>query len=99
MCKKTIQVDCLHSCLGEESADTRFGIYLAHSKQDTRYNASHVFFLSKGDTRLGFIYFSVLSHLFTKYFNAYLENSYRVILIVHDLFLLISGVLPLFCKI
>ena len=99
MCKKTIQVDCLHSCLGEESADTRFGIYLAHSKQDTRYNASHVFFLSKGDTRLGFIYFSVLSNHFTKYFNAYLENLYKVILIMYDPFLRISGILPLFSQI
>ena len=39
MCKKTIQIDGLDSCLGEESADARFGTYLTHSKQDTRYNA------------------------------------------------------------
>ena len=44
MCKKPIQIDGLDSCLGEESADARFGTYLTHSKQDARYNASLVFF-------------------------------------------------------
>ena len=44
MCKKPIQIDGLDSCLGEASADARFGTYLAHSKQDARYNASLVFF-------------------------------------------------------
>ena len=57
MCKKPIQIDGLDSCLGEESADARFGTYLTHSKQDTRYNASLVFFLSKGTRRLGFFLF------------------------------------------
>ena len=37
-------MDGLHSCFGEEGADARFGTYLTHSKQDTKYNASHVFF-------------------------------------------------------
>ena len=40
MCKKPIQIDGLDSCLGEEGVDARFGTYLTHSKQDTRYNAS-----------------------------------------------------------
>ena len=44
MCKKTIQIDGLDYCLGEEGANARFGTYLTHSKQDTRYNASLVFF-------------------------------------------------------
>ena len=44
MCKKPIQIDGLDSCLGEESADARFGTYLTHSKQNARYNASLVFF-------------------------------------------------------
>ena len=44
MCKKPIQIDGLDSCLGEESADARFGTYLTHSKQDARYIASLVFF-------------------------------------------------------
>ena len=39
MCKKTIQIDGLNTCFGEESTDARFGTYLTHSKQDTRYNA------------------------------------------------------------
>ena len=52
MCKKPIQVDGLNSCLGEEGAVARFGIYLTHSKQDTRYNTNFVF------VRLGFISFS-----------------------------------------
>ena len=37
MCKKPIQIDSLDSCLGEESTDAKFGTYLTHSKQDTRY--------------------------------------------------------------
>ena len=44
MCKKPIQIDGLDSCLGEKGANARFGTYLTHSKQDTRYNASLVFF-------------------------------------------------------
>ena len=44
MCKKRIQIDALDSCLGEEDADARFGTLVTHSKQDTRYNASLVFF-------------------------------------------------------
>ena len=45
--------------MNEEGADVRFGTFVTHSKQDTRYNASLVFFLSKGARRSGFIYFSV----------------------------------------
>ena len=44
MCKKPIQIDGLDSCLGEKGANARFGTYLTHSKQDTRYNASLAFF-------------------------------------------------------
>ena len=69
MCKKTIQIDGLDSCLGEEGADARFGKYLTHSKQDTRYNASLAIFLSKGARRLGFITFSVLFYRVTKSFK------------------------------
>ena len=47
MCKKPIQIDGLDSCLGEEGADARFGSYLTHSKQDTRYNANLVFFCQR----------------------------------------------------
>ena len=39
MCKKRNQIDGLDSCFGEEGVDARFGTYLTHSKQDTRYNA------------------------------------------------------------
>ena len=76
MCKKPIQIDGLDSCLGEKGANARFGTYLTHSKQDTRYNASLVFFLSKGARRLGFISFSVLFYRVTKSFNTYFKNSY-----------------------
>ena len=68
MCKKPIQIDGLDSCLGEESANARFGTYLTYSKQDARYNVSLVFFLSKGARRLGFISFSVLYYRVTKSF-------------------------------
>ena len=44
MCKKPTQKDGLDSCLDEKDVDARFGIYLTHSKQDTRYNASLAFF-------------------------------------------------------
>ena len=37
MCTKSIQIDGLHSCLAEESADARFGTYLAYSKEDKRF--------------------------------------------------------------
>ena len=47
MCKKPIQIDGLDSCLGEEGADARFGSYLTHLKQDTRYNANLVFFCQR----------------------------------------------------
>ena len=47
MCKKPIQIDGLDSCLGEKGANARFGTYLTHSKQDTRYNASLVFFFCR----------------------------------------------------
>ena len=76
MCKKPIQIDGLDSCLGEKGANARFGTYLTHSKQDTRYNASLVFFLSKGARRLGFISFSVLCYRVSKSFNTYFENPY-----------------------
>ena len=49
---------------------------LAHSKQDTRYNASLVFFLSKRARRLALISFSVLFYLVTKSFNTYFKYSY-----------------------
>ena len=76
MYKKPIQIDGLHSCFGEEVADTRFGTYLTYLKQGTRYNASHVYFMSKRATRLGFISFSVLFHRVTKSFNTYFKNSH-----------------------
>ena len=83
MCKKSIQIDGLHSCLGEESADARFGTYLAYSKEDKRFVFSVfcfcfllLFFLSKGETRLGFIPFSVLFHPVTKSFKTYFKNLY-----------------------
>ena len=75
MCKKPIQIDGLDSCLGEESADAKFDTYLTHSEQDTRYNASLVFFVSKRAGTLGFISFSVLYYRVTKYFNTYFKNS------------------------
>ena len=49
----------------------RLGTYLTYSKRDTRYNASHVYFVSKGATRLGFISFFVLFHHVTKSFGTY----------------------------
>ena len=76
MCKKPIQIDGLDSCLGEKGANARFGTYLTHSKQDTRYNASHVYFVSKVATRLGFTSFSVLFYRGTTSFNSYFKNSY-----------------------
>ena len=76
MYKKPIQIDGLHSCLGEEGPYARSGTYLTHSQQDTRYNASHVYFVPKGTTRLGFNCFSVLFHPVTNTFNTYLKNLY-----------------------
>ena len=76
MCKKPIQMDGLDFCLGEEGPDARFGTYLTHSKQDTRYHAGLAFFLFKGGRRLGFIYFSVLFYRVTKSFNTYFKNLY-----------------------
>ena len=76
MGKKPIQIDALDSCLGEEGADTRFGTFVTHSKQDARYNASLVFFLLKGARRSGFTSFSVLFYRVTKSFNTYFQNSY-----------------------
>ena len=76
MCKKPVKIDGLHSCLGEEDTDARFGTYLIHSKQDRRHNAYHAFFLTKGATRLGFISFSVLFHRVTKNFKTYFKNFY-----------------------
>ena len=74
MCKKPIQIDGLNSCFGEEGANARFGIYVTLSKQDTRYNASFVFFLSKGARRLGFFSLPLSFHLVTKSFNTYFKN-------------------------
>ena len=76
MCKKQMKIDGLHSWLGKEGADARFGTCLTHSKQDMRYNVYHVFFLTKGATRLGFISFSVLFHRVTKNFKTYFKNFY-----------------------
>ena len=76
ICKKPIKVDGLDSCLGEEGADAKFGIYLIYSKQDARYNASLVFFLSKEAKRLGFISFSVLFYCVTKSFNSCFKKWY-----------------------
>ena len=76
MCKKRIQIDALDSCLVEEDADSRFGTLVTYSKQDTRCNASLVFFLLKGTRRSGFISFSVLFCRVSKSFNTYFKNSY-----------------------
>ena len=76
MCKKPIQIDALGSCLGEEGTDARFGTFVTHSKQDTRYNANLGFFLLKGARRSGFVFFSVLSYRVTKSFNSNFKNSY-----------------------
>ena len=57
MCKKTIQIDGLDSCLAEEGVDARFGTYLTHSKQDTRYNASLAFFSVEGSKKIRFYFF------------------------------------------
>ena len=75
MCKKPIQIDASDFCLGEEGADARFGTFVTHWKQDTRYNASLVFFLLKGAGRSGFISFFVLFYRLTKSFNTYFKNS------------------------
>ena len=56
MCKKTIQIDGLDSCLGEEGVDARFGTYLTHSKQDTRYNASLGFCFVEGSKKIRFLF-------------------------------------------
>ena len=78
MCKKkTIQIDGLDSCLGKEDADSRFGAFVTHSKQDTKYDTNLVFFfLSKGAKILGLISFSVLFYRVTKSFNTYFKSSY-----------------------
>ena len=57
MCKKPIKIDGLHSCLGEEGADARFGTYVTHSKEDTRCNAYHAFFSDKGSNKISFYFF------------------------------------------
>ena len=56
MCKKTIQIDGLDSCLAEEGVDARFGTYLTHSKQDTRYNASLGFCSVEGSKKIRFLF-------------------------------------------
>ena len=74
MCKKPIQMDGLDFRFGEEGPDARFGTYLTHSKQDTRYHASLAFLLFKGARRLVFISFSVFFFRVTKSFNTYFKN-------------------------
>ena len=74
MCEKPIQIDGLNSFLGEEGADGRIDTYLTQLKQDTRYNARHVYFVSKGATRLIFISFSVLFHRAIKSFDTDFKN-------------------------
>ena len=71
MCKEPVQIDGLDSCLVADGADARFCTYLTHSKQDARYNASLVFFVSNGARRLGFFSFPVLFYRVTKSFNSY----------------------------
>ena len=56
MCKKPIEIDGFNSCLGKQGADARFGTYLAHSTQDTRYNAS-LFFSVEGSKKIRFYFF------------------------------------------
>ena len=50
-----------------------FGTHLTYLKQDTRHNATHVYFLSKGVAKLGFISFFVLFHYVTKSFIVILK--------------------------
>ena len=56
MCKKPIQIDGLNSCLGEKGAD-RFGTFVTHSKQDTRYNASLGFFSVEESKKIKLYFF------------------------------------------
>ena len=77
MCKKPIEIDGFNSCLGKQGADAKFGTYLAHSTQDTRYNAS-LFFLSKGARRLGFISFSILFSCVSKSFNTFNTKPFNI---------------------
>ena len=74
MCEKPIQIDGLHSFLSAEGADARFNTYLTQLEQDTRHNARHVYFVSKGATRLIFISFSVLFHRAIKSFDTDFKN-------------------------
>ena len=76
MCKKPIQIDGLDSRFGEEGADTRFGTFVTHSKQDTSIMQALFFFLSNGEKRLGFTSFSVLFYRVTKSLHTYSKNSY-----------------------
>ena len=55
--KRPIQIDGLDSCLGEEGADFRFGTYLTHLKQGTRYDASLVFFSVEVSKKIRFYFF------------------------------------------
>ena len=57
MYEKPIQTDGWDSCLGEEGTDARFGTYLTHSKQDTRYNASLAFFSVEGSKKIKLYFF------------------------------------------
>ena len=75
--KKSVQIDGLDSCLGEEGADDRFGTFVTHSKQYRDImQALFFFFLLKGARSLGFISFSVLFYRVIKSFNTYFKNSY-----------------------
>ena len=56
MCKKPIQIDGLNSCLGEKRAD-RFGTFVTHSTQDTRYNASLAFFSVEESKKIKLYFF------------------------------------------
>ena len=76
MCEKPIQIDALGSCLGEEGTDARFGTFVTHSKQDTRYNASLVFFSVEGSKKIGLYLFFCFFYCVTKSFNIYFKNLY-----------------------
>ena len=63
MYKEPVQIDGLDSCLGEEGANARFATFVTHSKQDTKDNASLVFFSVEGSKkiRLCFFFYFILS--------------------------------------
>ena len=80
MYEKPIQIDGLDSRLGEEGTDARFGTYLTHSKQDTRYNASLLLFPVEGSKKIRFYFFIcfiLLCYYYcVKSFKTYFKNSY-----------------------